>query len=55
MLILGVSFVINFPDLINWNFFIVGIAFFYYGFYDRKVCFKVSNFFKFKYMNKRVF
>jgi len=32
MLILGVSFVINFPETINWNFFIVGIAFFSLGF-----------------------
>jgi len=40
MLILGVSFVINFPNLINWNFFIVGIAFFFMGFMIEKYVLK---------------
>tara|TARA_X000000368_G_scaffold399490_1_gene370517 strand:+ start:314 stop:442 length:129 start_codon:yes stop_codon:yes gene_type:complete len=40
MFILGVSFVINFPDLINWNFFIVGIAFFSMGFMIEKFILK---------------
>ena len=40
MLIFGVSFVINCPDLINWNFFIVGIAFFSMGFMIEKFVLK---------------
>jgi hypothetical protein len=40
MFILGVSFVISFPDLINWNFFIVGIAFFSMGFMIEKFVLK---------------
>jgi|TARA_X000001036_G_scaffold108884_1_gene102045 hypothetical protein len=40
MFILGVSFVINFPELINWNFFIVGIAFFTMGFMIEKFVLK---------------
>ncbi len=40
MFILGISFVINFPELINWNFFIVGIAFFTMGFMIEKFVLK---------------
>ena len=40
MFILGISFVINFPELINWNFFIVGIAFFTIGFMIEKFVLK---------------
>ena len=40
MFILGASFVINFPDLINWNLFIVGIAFFCMGFMIEKFVLK---------------
>ena len=40
MLILGVSFVISFPNIINWNFFIVGIAFFVMGFMIEKFVLK---------------
>jgi len=36
MFILGISFVINFPELINWNFFFVGIGFFCMGFMIEK-------------------
>jgi len=32
MLIIGISFFVNFPNLIDWNFFIIGIAFFTTGF-----------------------
>ena len=40
MIILGVSFVINFPELINWNYFIVGIAFFCTGYMIEKYVLK---------------
>ena len=40
MLILGISFVIKFPELIDWNFFIVGIAFFCMGFMIEKYVLK---------------
>ena len=40
MLILGVSFVISFPNIINWNFFIVGVSFFSMGFMIEKFVLK---------------
>ncbi len=40
MLILGVSFVISFPDIINWDLFIIGIAFFSIGFMIEKFVLK---------------
>jgi hypothetical protein len=39
IIILG-SFIVNFPDLINWNFFIVGVAFFCIGFMIEKFVLK---------------
>ena len=36
MLIIGISFIVYFPDLINWNYFIVGVAFFSMGFMIEK-------------------
>ena len=40
MIIIGVSFFINFPQLINWNYFIVGVAFFSMGFMIEKFVLK---------------
>ena len=40
MIVIGISFFINFPDLINWNFFIVGVAFFAMGFMIEKFVLK---------------
>lgn len=40
MLVLGVSFVINFPLTINWNLFIIGVAFFSMGFMIEKFVLK---------------
>jgi len=31
MIIIGLSFVINFPELINWNYFFMGLSFFIWG------------------------
>tara|TARA_B100001750_G_C15236666_1_gene460837 strand:- start:568 stop:690 length:123 start_codon:yes stop_codon:yes gene_type:complete len=40
MLILGTSFVISFPNIIDWNLFIVGVAFFSVGFMIEKFVLK---------------
>ena len=40
MLILAISFIVKFPDLINWNYFIVGVAFFSMGFMIEKFVLK---------------
>ena len=40
MLIIGISFIVNFPDLMNWNYFIVGVAFFTMGFMIEKFVLK---------------
>jgi len=40
MFIISVSFFISFPELINWNYFIVGIAFFCMGFMIEKFVLK---------------
>jgi hypothetical protein len=39
IIILG-SFIANLPELINWNFFIVGVAFFCIGFMIEKFVLK---------------
>ena len=40
MITIGISFVINFPETMNWNYFIVGIAFFSMGFMIEKFVLK---------------
>ena len=40
MITIGVSFVISFPALMNWNYFIVGVAFFSVGFMIEKFVLK---------------
>ena len=40
MITVGISFIINFPELMNWNYFIVGIAFFSIGFMIEKFVLK---------------
>ena len=40
MFTIGISFIVNFPNLINWNFFIVGVAFFSMGFMIEKFVLK---------------
>ena len=40
MITIGISFIINFPELINWNYFIVGVAFFTIGFMIEKFVLK---------------
>ena len=40
MLIIGISFMRNFPNSINWNSFIVGVSFFSMGFMIEKFVLK---------------
>ncbi len=40
MITIGISFFINFPETMNWNYFIVGIAFFSMGFMIEKFVLK---------------
>ena len=40
MFAIGISFIANFPNLINWNYFIVGVAFFSMGFMIEKFVLK---------------
>ena len=40
MVVISASFIINFPKLMNWNYFIIGLAFFAIGFMIEKFVLK---------------